>query len=69
MSFEEVDTLEEFYEQPRLAVQEAAELLGMHAQTLRYGSARYETAVLDPFEPAWACAVPLDEVLEIQELR
>ncbi|MGH8611408.1 MAG: hypothetical protein ACREYF_04995 [Gammaproteobacteria bacterium] len=68
MSFEEIDSIEEIYDR-RLAVQEAAEILGVRAHTLRYGSARYETEGFDPVEPAWACDVPLHEVLEIQELR
>lgn len=72
MSFEEIDRVEEIYERRsrRLAVQEAAEILGVRAHTLRYGSARYETeGLLGPVEPAWACAIPLHEVLEFQELR
>jgi hypothetical protein len=67
MSFEEIDRVEESSERgPRrpLAVQEAAEILGVGSHALRD-----ETEGLDPAEPAWACAVPLDEVLEIQELR
>ncbi|MGH8659686.1 MAG: MerR family transcriptional regulator [Gammaproteobacteria bacterium] len=72
MKTEEIYRFEQVYEQPqrnRLAVQEAAEILGVRAHTLRYGSARYETQGLDPVEPAWARAVPLDELLEFQELR
>ncbi|MGH8578554.1 MAG: hypothetical protein ACREVK_00030 [Gammaproteobacteria bacterium] len=67
MSFNEIDRVEEIYERrprKRLAVQEAAEILGVRAHTLRY-----ETEGLEPVEPAWACAVPLDDLLEIQELR
>jgi len=72
MNFEEIDRIEEIYERrsrSRLAVHEAAEMLGVRAHTLRYGSARYETEGFDPVEPAWACDIPLHEVLEIQELR
>ncbi len=60
---------EESYERKRLGVQEAAEMLGVRADTLRYGSARYETEGPDLMEPAWACAVPLGLVMEMQGLR
>ncbi len=60
---------EESDERKRLGVQEAAEMLGVCADTVRYGSARYETDGLDLMEPAWSCAVPLGVVMEMEELR
>lgn len=69
MRAEQIYTFEESYERKRLEVEEAAEMLGVRVHTLRYGSARYETEGVDPMEPAWACAVPLGEVMEMQDLR
>ncbi|MGH8608684.1 MAG: hypothetical protein ACREX9_15095 [Gammaproteobacteria bacterium] len=48
MRSEQIYKFEESYERKRLGVQEAAEMLGVRADTLRYGSARYETEGLDP---------------------
>lgn len=51
-----------------LTLDEAAGLLGVDERSLRLGRASYEADCLEYGEPAWARAIPINEVMAIQEL-
>lgn len=52
-----------------LTLKEAAGLLGVHERSLRLGHVPHEADGLGLSEPPWVRAVPVNEVMELQDLN